>query len=129
MNLNEFKERIFKEKPEVKSEYEALAENVSIVEFIDALYTDTTRKFEDLVWAAFYSLGYTKEWVMSNSNRITIDRITWSGFDESLIYKLDGIVIFIVGQTTKFVNDGNSYKFVADWQIDLWDQPIGREDD
>lgn len=91
--------------------------NLGIREFMDQMFYDAVHKYNDLVSSAFRSLGYTRNWIFENRNRIRVDRITGSPFHEQNIYYLDGKPIFAIDQTTEIRTENNIYRFLADWQV------------
>lgn len=91
--------------------------NLGIRECIEQIHYDTVQKMNDLIMSAFRSLGYTRDWVFKNRNRIAIDHILGFPFSEQNLYKLDGKPLFQVSQTTEIRMEGGVYKFLANWEV------------
>lgn len=91
--------------------------SLGIREFMEQIHYNTVQKMDDLIFSAFRSLGYTRDWIFMNRNRIRVDRVAGSPLHEHVIYYLDNRPLFAVGQTTEIRMENGVYKFLADWQV------------
>lgn len=91
--------------------------NLGIGEFMDQMFYDSVQKYNELLNSAFRSLGYTRNWVFENRNRIRIDRIAGTPFHEQNIYYLDDKPIFAIGHTTEIKKERGIYSLLVNWQV------------
>lgn len=92
--------------------------NLGIRECIEQIHYDATQKMDTLVFSAFRSLGYTRDWIFKNHSHITVDRIfNPAPFSEQVIYKLDDKPLFQVGQTTEISMENGIYKLLVNWEV------------
>lgn len=102
--------------------------NLGIRECIEQIHYDTTQKLDTLVFSAFRSLGYTRDWIFKNHDRITVDRIVNSlPFSEQVIYKLDDKPLFQVGQTTEISTENGVYKLLVNWEVKYFKEGEGHD--
>lgn len=82
------------------------------------LYFEASKKMDDLIHSSFQSLGYSKEWLIGNKDRIMVDNISSNdSLNESWIYKLDGKPLFGIRKNVDFVHEGDIHKVLFNWEV------------
>lgn len=83
--------------------------NLGIGEIMEQAYHDVIQKADNVVLAAFRSLGYTRDWIFENQNRLGKEEILATR-GKHLIYTLDGKPLFCVEYTLDYFHDGKIYR-------------------